>query len=212
MHQLHSHGMASHAGAAGHSTLCPVCGTEYWEQHRLRDHLRKNPACLIPLIESDVTFEGRSRTSHVQLAWRPAVRVPFVQPFWATLCPDPTPAPTVEQEAFSTSILHSLAALGEALTKKHSPKEALGTLLARVRGAVSSTKCATNTLIPHDHPLASFVDFAIWCYICPDDLGVFDGVGFRAARSQGKAILRTVESSEYGGTDPTLRALARMIS
>ena len=50
VHQLHSHGITAHAGAAGNATLCLVCGTEYWEQHRLRDHLRKNPACLVPLL------------------------------------------------------------------------------------------------------------------------------------------------------------------
>ena len=157
-------------------------------------------------------FEGRSRTSHSQLAWRPAVRVPFAQPFWATLCPELTAAQSVVNEAFSVSISRSLESLQAALAKKHSPKEALITLFARVKGAVSSTKCASATLIPPDHPLFSFVELAVWLVICPDDLGVFDGVGFRAARCQGKVMLRFAESTEYDSTDLTLAALARMLS
>ena len=212
VHQLHSHGVAASAGAAGSATLCPVCGTEYWEQHRLRDHLRKNPACLVPLIESDVDFAGRSRTSHTQLAWRPAVRVPFAQPFWATLRPAPTPDQPVVQEAYTTSILHSLASLQAALNKRHSPKEALVTLFSRVRGALSSTKCADFALVAPDHPLSSFVDLAVWLCTFSDDCGVYDGAGFRVARIRDRITLRFAKSPERSCTDPLLVALVRMLS
>ena len=189
------------------------CGkNEYWEQHRLRDHLRKNPACLVPLIESDVDFAGRSRTSHTQLAWRPAVRVPFAQPFWATLRPAPTPDQPVVQEAYTTSIQHSLASLQAALNKRHSFREALVTLFSRVRGALSSTKCADFALVGPDHPLSSFVDLAVWLCTFSDDCGVYDGAGFRVARIRDRITLRFAKSPERSCTDPLLVALVRMLS
>ena len=210
VHQLHSHGQNAAAGIAGSATLCPVCGVEYWETHRLRDHLRKNPTCLVPLVESDVEFPGRSKTSHSQRAWRPAVRVPFVQPFWATLRPDPTPANPCVSGAFSSSIQTSLDSLDQALRKQHSPKEALSTLIARVRGAADSTECVSDSIVPQDHPLFSFVDFAFW--VCSsEDLGIYDGIGFRAARCQGKVLIRFAESSERNCTDPALSHLVRML-
>ena len=189
-----------------------MCGTEFWEQHRLRDHLRKNPSCLVPLIESDVEFPGRSRTSHTQRAWRPAVRVPFVQPFWATLRPDVTPVRSGSLDAFSASIRTSLDSLGMALNKRHSPKEALTILIARVRGAVSSTECAIETLVSPDHHLFSFVEFAFWLCASSDELGIFDGVGFRAARCQGKVLLRFADATRQDCTEPSLVALARMLT
>ena len=211
VHQLHTHGLHASAGAAGDATLCPACGVEFWEQHRLRDHLRKNPACLVPLVESDIDFPGRSKTSHSQRAWRPAVRVPFVQPFWATLRPSPTPVNPCVPEAFSSSILTSLDSLGLAFRKQHSPKEALTALIARIRGAVGSTKCACESLVPPDHPLFHFVDFAFWLCTSTDDLGVYDGFGFRAARCQGKVMIRFAESSEPDCTDPAWTSLVRML-
>ena len=212
VHQLHSHSIASTAGITGSATLCPACGTEFWEQHRLRDHLRKNRACLVPIVESDVDFAGRSKTTHHQRAWRPAVRVPFVQPFWATLRPLTTRARPNAATAISSGVLASLEAISSSLSKWQSPKDSLITLVARVRGAVSSTKCASSDLATPDHPLFSFVELATWLCYSVDDLGVFDGVGFRAARLRGRVLVQFTESTVPDCTDSTLTALARMLA
>ena len=75
-----------------------------------------------------------------------------------------------------------------------------------------STECAIETLVSPDHHLFSFVEFAFWLCACSDELGIFDGVGFRAARCQGKVLLRFADATRQDCTEPSLVALARMLT
>ena len=211
VHKLHRHGRAADAGITGSATLCPTCGIEFWEPYRLRDHLRKHSNCLLPFVESDVDFEGHSRTSHQQLAWRPAVKVPFVQPWWATLNPERTEAFSTASNEHSASIAKALNALDLALKKQHSPKSALEALFERVREAKSCTECALSEFVSIDHPLFSFAELAAWLARCPGGPCRFDGIGFRAAVDSGNVMIRLAGASGVDSTDPVQHALMRSL-
>ena len=211
VHKLHRHGQSADAGITGSATLCPSCGIEFWEPYRLRDHLRKHPNCLLPIIESDVDFEGQSRTSHQQLAWRPAVKVPFVQPWWATLHPVRTEVQSTVFQEHSVSICNALDALDLALKKRHSPKSALEALFERVREAKSCTECALSEFVSPDHPLFSFAELAVWLARCPGGPSRFDGIGFRAAVDSGNVMIRLAGAARHDSTDPIQHALMRSL-
>ena len=144
------------------------------------------------IIESDVDFPGLGSTAHTQHAWRPATRVPFVQPWWATLNPERAGATSDPSTEHAVSIHTAPEALDSAFRLQRSPKDAL---FERVRDAIGSTECAIASFVSADHPLFRFVELAVGLASPGDDPAGFDSVGFRAATGSDHVLLRLVEAA-----------------
>ena len=89
-HRSRVHGELG-ATAFVNGTCCQRCGTEYWTTPRLRLHLRKSTLCRLSRLGSDVTYAKWEYSNQAALARRPAVRVQYVSPYWATLTPPDLP-------------------------------------------------------------------------------------------------------------------------
>ena len=95
---LASHKAKSHRelpnASFGFGTSCQVCMTECWDDNRMRDHLRRHPACASIYAHSDISAGGELSSRWVA-AWRPVARLEGPRPWWATLTPEealPQPA------------------------------------------------------------------------------------------------------------------------
>ena len=82
------HGRKSAVNAASGS-CCQVCQVEWWSTYRLREHLRRSPACLQVYDAADLDTSAAHETtgSRQQRAWRPPTQAFGPQPWWATLTP-----------------------------------------------------------------------------------------------------------------------------
>ena len=87
----------------GFGTCCQVCLLECWSENRLRDHLKRHPACSRTYAASDIS-NGRQLSSKYVAAWQPVARVQGPQPWWATLAPLPHEEGANAQSTFSAAI------------------------------------------------------------------------------------------------------------
>ena len=85
-HRSKVHGQAG-VFARVFGTLCQCCSTEFHTTSRLRLHLRKVPSCGCCYAGSDVEFTAKEFVGDEILSDKPAVKVAFARPFWATLKP-----------------------------------------------------------------------------------------------------------------------------
>ena len=91
-HQRKVHGKVAIATEVASGSRCEACGIEFWSTARLRDHLRKQQACLAVWSAADVVHTEEVAASS-RYAWKPACRSFGPSPWWATLRP---PAPSTE--------------------------------------------------------------------------------------------------------------------
>ena len=85
-HKAKSHRVLPNA-SFGFGTACQVCMVECWDDNRMRDHLRRHPACAGAYAHSDISSGGELSSKWVA-AWRPVAKLAGPQPWWATLQPE----------------------------------------------------------------------------------------------------------------------------
>ena len=87
-HLAKKHGVRSKVSAA-FGTACQVCNVEYWQEHRLRQHLRASARCREAYFHSDIGGQGGTKEDSGRLvgAWRVPSILEGPQPWWATLGP-----------------------------------------------------------------------------------------------------------------------------
>ena len=88
VHLARAHGIAAEVTRITHGTRCQVCGIEFWEEHRLRTHVRRTSLCYNAYWHCDIECDPGGHREDRQLhARQPAVVTPGPQPFWAQLRP-----------------------------------------------------------------------------------------------------------------------------
>ena len=104
-HQSTVHGVKSHVSVASGS-VCNVCGTEWWTTFRLREHLRRSPACLACYQHADLDAPAAFETTgnRAQRAWRPPMQVQGPVPWWATLRPELQTAAPAQQDVVHVDV------------------------------------------------------------------------------------------------------------
>ena len=117
-HQRKVHGKLAIATEVASGSRCEACGTEFWSTARLRDHLRRQKACLAVWAAADVVHTEETPASS-RYAWRPACRSFGPSPWWATLRPPAPPTETFEQpsvalEVFTGWLPSACSEIGEA--------------------------------------------------------------------------------------------------
>ena len=86
-HLAKRHGVRSKVSAA-FGTACQVCNVEYWQEHRLRQHLRGSMRCREAYFHSDIGGQGGQKDSGCLVGvWRVPSTVEGPNPWWATLDP-----------------------------------------------------------------------------------------------------------------------------